>query len=70
MEKEILIEGMHCEHCSNSVKNALEKIDGVRHVNVDLKKNIAVVDVDNVNDDILENAILDIGFDVKNITEH
>lgn len=70
MEKEILIEGMHCNHCVESVKNALSKINGVSHVEVDLKKNIAVVDVDNVKDEVLAEAIDDIGFEATNITEH
>lgn len=70
MEKEILIEGMHCNHCVESVKNALGKINGVSHVEVDLKKNIAVVDVENVDDNILADAIEAIGFEATNITEH
>lgn len=70
MEKEILIEGMHCEHCVDAVKSALEKVEGVRNVNVDLNKKIAVVDVENVKDEILADAVDGVGFEVKNITEH
>lgn len=70
MEKEILIEGMYCEHCVEAVKNALGNINGVTHVEVDLKKNIAVVDVENVKDEVLANAIDSIGFEATNITEH
>ena len=70
MEKEILIEGMHCEHCVEAVRNALEKISGVRNVEVDLNKNIAVVDTENVDDVVLAEAIETIGFEAINITEH
>ena len=70
MEKEILIEGMHCNHCVEAVKKALGEIDGVSHVEVDLKKNIAVVDVENVDDGVLADAIDSIGFEATNITEH
>ena len=42
----------------------------VTHVEVDLKKNIAVVDVENVDDGILADAIDSIGFEATNITEH
>ena len=70
MEKEILIEGMHCSNCSNAVKSALEKVNGVKEVKVDLKKKIAVVDVDNVDDDILADAVNGVGFEAVNITEH
>jgi len=70
MEKEILIEGMSCSHCSESVKKALSKIEGVKEVNVDLNKKIAVVDADNVDDDVLAGAVNDAGFEAVNITEH
>ena len=70
MEKEILIEGMHCNHCVEAVKKALGEIEGVKNVNIDLKKNIAVVDVENVDDSVLADAIADIGFEATNITEH
>ena len=33
MEKVYMVEGMMCEHCENSVKKALEKIDGVIEAN-------------------------------------
>ena len=39
-------------------------------IKVDLKKNIAVVDVDNVEDKVLADAIDSIGFEATNITEH
>lgn len=70
MEKEILIEGMHCNHCSDAVKSALEKVEGVKRVSVDLKKKIAVVDVDGVEDGILADAVDSVGFEAVNITEH
>jgi len=70
MEKEILIEGMSCSHCSESVKKALSKVSGVSEVIVDLDKKIAVVDVDNVDDDVLSDAVSNAGFEAINITEH
>ena len=71
MEKEILIEGMHCSHCSESVKNALSKVKGVTEVKVDLDKKIAVVDVEpKIDDTVLSDAVEEIGFDVISITEH
>lgn len=35
----IKVEGMHCAHCSNAVKNALEKIDA-KMVEVDLENGL------------------------------
>ena len=52
------------------LQNALGKINGVSHVEVDLKKNIAVVDVENVDDNVLADAVDSIGFEAKSITEH
>ncbi len=56
------IEGMMCEGCVKSVKEGLEKVDGVTSVNVDLKKGIAKVEHDNVSDETLIKAIVDTGF--------
>ena len=34
------VDGMHCEHCKNSVIASLKKIDGIKSVEVDLKNGI------------------------------
>ncbi len=34
---EIKVEGMHCEHCAKKVINALEELDNVTKVKVDLE---------------------------------
>ena len=49
-EKVIQIEGMHCDHCKQSVTSELNKIDGVA-AKVKLKKNRAVVSFDRPVDD-------------------
>ena len=36
MEKELKVKGMSCEHCVKRVKTAVEGIDGVSSVSVDL----------------------------------
>lgn len=36
--KTIKIKGMSCQHCVKAVKKALEEIDGIADVNVDLAK--------------------------------
>ena len=36
MEKELKVKGMSCEHCVKRVKTAVESIDGVSSVSVDL----------------------------------
>ncbi len=41
MEHEIRIRGMTCQHCVASVKRALEAVEGVSEVKVDLEKGVA-----------------------------
>ncbi len=43
---ELSIEGMHCAHCVESVRKALEHVDGVRGAAVDLEAARAVVEMD------------------------
>ena len=68
MKKKILIEGMSCEHCVAHVKDALEGIDGVSSVLVNLEGKYATVETD-VNDEILKEAIEEEGYDVIKIEE-
>lgn len=43
IETKVMIEGMHCEHCANKVKQSLESIDGVKKVSVSLKDKCATI---------------------------
>ena len=68
MKKNIMIEGMKCEHCSNFVAKALKEIDGVDHVSVDLSSKTAQVQTSKpVADDVLRQAVEQAGFEVKDI---
>ena len=68
MKKKILIEGMKCEHCVGHVKNALEGLDGVTSVEVNLENNYAIVEATNSNEELKE-AIEEEGYDVVKIEE-
>ena len=58
MTKTISIEGMMCNHCENTVKAALEAVEGVTEAVVSHEKNTAVVTLNlDVSDDILKKAI-------------
>ena len=57
MEKTIKVEGMMCPHCEARVKKTLEKLEGVEVIEVSHEKDIAVVRVENVSDDVLKAAI-------------
>lgn len=70
MKKSIKVEGMSCGHCVNHVKNALEEINGVTDVNVDLNSKIAVIEADaEVKDGDIKFAIEDAGYEVVSIEE-
>lgn len=59
----IPIGGMHCQHCVGSVKTALTVLSGVKNVEVDLGKGLAVVEGDAPDVSAIKKAIDDIGFE-------
>lgn len=67
MNKTIYIAGMHCQHCVKAVEEALQSLEGISQVTVDLEQNLATVAADNVTDEAIKEAIEDIGFDVTDI---
>jgi len=68
MKKKILVEGMKCEHCVGHVKEALEGLDKVTSVEVNLKDKYAIVETTNSNEE-LKAAIEEEGYDVVKIEE-
>ena len=68
-KKTVHIEGMSCDHCVQSVKKALNEIEGAS-ARVDLQKKEAVVSYDReIANDVLKKAIEKAGFQVVSITE-
>ena len=67
MLKTIKIEGMHCPNCVAAVKNALDELEGITHVDVSLEDAQAIVEVEEIADEVLQETIEDIGFDVVEI---
>jgi len=68
MKKEILISGMTCGHCVKRVENALLEIDGVNSVVVNLNEKRAMVEADDkIEDQLLKDAIDDVGYTVEAI---
>lgn len=68
MRKIISIDGMHCEHCSTAVAEALQALPGVQNIQVSLPDKQAVLEAGSNSDESLRNAIEDIGFDVISIS--
>jgi Cu+-exporting ATPase len=68
MKKEMMIEGMSCNHCKMRVEKALGEIEGVDNVTVDLEAKKATMEiVSEVGDDVLKEAVEDAGYDVTAI---
>ena len=65
--KVFMIDGMHCENCTNRVKCAINRIDGVS-AKLNLKKKQAVVKYEKeVEDDTLIKEIEDLGYKVVSV---
>ena len=63
--KTIKINGMTCNHCVMAVTRALEKIDGVKNVKVDLTKAEATFDeIKPVDMEVVKEQIRKAGYDV------
>jgi copper chaperone len=63
--KTIKIKGMTCNHCVMAVTRALEKIDGVKNVKIDLTKAEAAFDeIKPVEMEVVKEQIRKAGYDV------
>lgn len=70
MLKNISIDGMKCEHCAAFVTKALQAVDGVESVSVDLNaKKAEVKTTADVSNDVLTSAVKDAGFEVVAIRD-
>ncbi len=69
MTKIITIEGMQCNHCKMSVEKALNKLDGVIKVEVNLENKKAVIESEKeIDNEKIKSEITEAGFEVKDIT--
>lgn len=63
--KTVKIKGMSCQHCVQAVKKALEGIDGVTDVTVDLAKGEAAFEETSpVNEAVLKEKIQKAGYEL------
>lgn len=70
MNKKVFIEGMTCGHCKMHVENALNEINGVKSVTVNLKEKVANIELAKAVDDVqLIAAVEDIGYSVAKIED-
>ena len=69
MTKTLKVEGMMCQRCVAHVTKALQSIDGVASVEVNLKKKTATVALaKEVEDSVFISAITEAGYEVKKIS--
>jgi copper chaperone len=63
--KSVKIKGMSCQHCVKTVKKALEEIDGISNVIVDISTGEATFDETGpVNTDLIREKIKKAGYEL------
>lgn len=63
--KSVKIKGMSCQHCVMAVTKALEDIEGIKNVSVDLKTGTATYEeIKPLDAAVIEQAIKKAGYDV------
>ena len=68
MKREMIIEGMSCNHCKMRVEKALGELAGVDSVIVDLASKTATLELTaELEDVMLTEAVEDAGYDVVEI---
>lgn len=67
----IIIEGMHCNHCSAAIADGLKKLKGIKSADVLFTTGRAkvVYDPEVVKTDDMAKVIKDLGYSVKGIKE-
>jgi copper chaperone len=65
MASVLKVKGMSCQHCVMSVTKALNQLDGIKNVQVDLAKGEVQFDnTKSVASDRIQKAITDAGYEV------
>lgn len=64
--QDIHVEGMTCGHCVETVTQAVNSLEGVSRVDVDLEKKQVAVDYDENRTDLgrISSKIIEVGFEV------
>ncbi len=59
---EMPVSGMSCNHCTQTVKKAVEKLEGVERVEVNLEKARAYIQGENLDPDNISKTIEELGY--------
>ena len=67
-KKIITVEGMHCNHCASSVEKTICALEGIKDAKVNLDKKTCTAKLSGeVSDEVIKNAVKEIGFEVTAI---
>lgn len=70
MKKILVIDGMMCAHCTGRVQKALEAVQGVSRVQMNLEDKTAEVEAqDDVTEKALTDAVAAAGYEVKELRQ-
>ncbi|WP_034552010.1 heavy-metal-associated domain-containing protein [Carnobacterium funditum] len=65
MKKELVIEGMKCDGCANTVREKFEAIEGVQSVSIDLANKKAIIESQSaIRKEIFVSALSETKYDV------
>jgi copper ion binding protein len=61
------VQGMTCNHCVQTVKGALEKMKGIKNVEVNLEKGLVNISYDSSSAGVeqLKSAVVEAGYEVS-----
>jgi len=66
----VKVKGMSCQHCVNSVTQALQQVEGITNVDVSLDKGEARFEEDRqVNREAVRKAVQDAGYEAGELEE-
>ncbi len=68
-QRQIIVNGMNCNHCKNSVEKNLSTIEGISSVQVDLEQKTALVEGPDINLETIKNEIEKLGFEYGGETD-
>ena len=70
-QETIKVEGMTCQHCVETITDALNNITGLKKVNVDLVKKEVIVTFNEYETELkkISDKIIEVGFELSNNTE-
>ncbi len=70
MKKEIKISDIKCEKCVATIKNALEKIEDIKKIEISLDNKTALIEsLKEIDDKVLKDTIENMGFNVLEINK-